>query len=597
MKPKSYPVTPLALSVVAAAVTLTQSALADYVWTGAAGNGLYSDPANWSGTSTDNNLIDNGQTATVDSVIGWNPNDLKIASAGGSLGNTTTGTVTISAGSLSTNYWTFVGDWAGNATMNVTGTGSYTSGALNGNGNILVGLYGSTGVLNVNTTGTLTASGLYISPNNTTNGGALPNSGGTFNLAAGTVNISGDTQIGSDFWGAGNYSNGTMTMTGGTMNVGGLFEVGHLGLSATSGTSSATISGGTLNVQNDLRLGFAGNTGTTASMVINGGAVNVATATARWVILGQWDPTSSNMEVSNGGSLNLNAGTDIMFGTSGNSGTRTLTVDGGTINGTAGGGTYIDMQRGTSAGTSTITIKNGGTIAVDAIVGGGVSTLNFDGGTLKATSSDANLINISGGGTTNLLAGGATIDTNGYNPTVVSGLGGSGGLTKDGAGVLTLSGTSTYTGATIVSAGTLLVTGALGNTAVTVQSGATIAGSGTLAGTLAFEDGAMLDTTAGTITVTGLVQLGTATDHFDFGNLAGFDVNSAAPGTYTFLSGSNIDFTYVDNFGLENALALSGGRSAYFQNGSLQVVVIPEPGAALLGGIGVLALLRRRRGC
>ena len=111
------------------------------------------------------------------------------------------------------------------------------------------------------------------------------------------------------------------------------------------------------------------------------------------------------------------AGTDIMFGISGNSGTRTLTVDGGAINGTAGGGTYIDMQRGTTAGTSTITIKNGGTVAVDAIVGGAVSTLNFDGGTLKATSSDANLINISGAGTTNLLAGGGTIDTNGLNLT------------------------------------------------------------------------------------------------------------------------------------------------------------------------------------
>ena len=85
----------------AAAGLLAQSALADYVWTGSAGNGLYSDPANWAGTNTDNNLIDNGQTATVDTIISWNPNDLKIASAGASLSNPTSGTVTISAPKVS----------------------------------------------------------------------------------------------------------------------------------------------------------------------------------------------------------------------------------------------------------------------------------------------------------------------------------------------------------------------------------------------------------------------------------------------------------------------------------------------------------------
>ncbi|MBK6279270.1 MAG: hypothetical protein IPF57_14610 [Gammaproteobacteria bacterium] len=64
-----------------------------------------------------------------------------------------------------------------------------------------------------------------------------------------------------------------------------------------------------------------------------------------------------------------------MFGISGNMAIFTATVDGGAINGkTRGGGTDIDMQRGTTAGTSTITIKNGGTVAVDAIVGGAVST-------------------------------------------------------------------------------------------------------------------------------------------------------------------------------------------------------------------------------
>ena len=54
----------------------------------------------------------------------------------------------------------------------------------------------------------------------------------------------------------------------------------------------------------------------------------------------------------------------------------------------------------------------------------------------------------------------------------------------------------------------------------------------------------------------------------------------------------------VSNFGSGNAYDL-GGKSAYFQtdinNSSLNLVVIPEPRAALLGGLGLLALLRRRR--
>jgi hypothetical protein len=35
-------------------------------------------------------------------------------------------------------------------------------------------------------------------------------------------------------------------------------------------------------------------------------------------------------------------------------------------------------------------------------------------------------------------------------------------------------------------------------------------------------------------------------------------------------------------------------QTGYFTQGSLNVVVIPEPRAALLGGLGLLALLRRR---
>ncbi len=42
-------------------------------------------------------------------------------------------------------------------------------------------------------------------------------------------------------------------------------------------------------------------------------------------------------------------------------------------------------------------------------------------------------------------------------------------------------------------------------------------------------------------------------------------------------------------------ISIGGGRSAYFQEGSLRLVVIPETSTVLLGGLGMLALMRRRR--
>ncbi|MCX6880646.1 MAG: proprotein convertase P-domain-containing protein, partial [Verrucomicrobia bacterium] len=40
---------------------------------------------------------------------------------------------------------------------------------------------------------------------------------------------------------------------------------------------------------------------------------------------------------------------------------------------------------------------------------------------------------------------------------------------------------------------------------------------------------------------------------------------------------------------------LSGGEVATLDNWSLSLTVVPEPGVALLGGLGLLTLLRRRR--
>ena len=67
----------------------------------------------------------------------------------------------------------------------------------------------------------------------------------------------------------------------------------------------------------------------------------------------------------------------------------------------------------------------------------------------------------------------------------------SGGLTKTGAGVLTLSGASTYTGVTAVNVGTLNLTGSLASN-VTVANDAVLIGEGSTTGSLVFSGSSFL---------------------------------------------------------------------------------------------------------
>jgi autotransporter-associated beta strand protein len=103
------------------------------------------------------------------------------------------------------------------------------------------------------------------------------------------------------------------------------------------------------------------------------------------------------------------------------------------------------------------------------------------GATIDLHSLNQTIGSLAGAGAVTL--GSATLTTGGNSSsTTFSGaISETGGLTKIGAGTLTLSGINTYTGSTAINGGTLEVDGTIANTSsVTVNSGATLSGTGTV---------------------------------------------------------------------------------------------------------------------
>jgi len=247
------------------------------------------------------------------------------------------------------------------------------------------------------------------------------------------------------------------------------------------------------------------------------------------------------------------------------------------------------------------------------------------GATLVFNSTNETVGSIASSGTDGAVNLGAnTLTTGGDNSSTSYGgnINGTGGLTKTGSGTLTLTGSNTYTGRTTVSQGTLLLTStatlsstdiqvstgaALDASALvgglTVASGNRIGGDGSFTGDLTLATGSNLIFEVGsTFSVSGTVDFGAnfGIDNLILANGNAIDWTTIANGTYILIDGTATDFSLagLDNFGEGNAaIDINGsGKNAYFRNGSLELVVIPEPSsyALLIGGVGFLALLRRK---
>ena len=490
--------------------------------------------------------------------------------------NNGVGVVAQSGGTISVNNELYIGN------ENAGASGTYTlsgAGALSVANEVVVGREGGTGTLNVDG-GTITTTGngnMYIGRRDGT--GTLNQTAGVISvikefgvgtrddnkIGTGTYNLSGGSLAATNniFIGKELGASGTMTMTGGTMSTSDKLQIGH-----NQATGVLTQSGGTVNVQNEVYIGNENS----------GSSVGTYTLS---------------------GSAELSVGNEVFVGR--DNATGTFNLDGGTV-------TTKKIEGGT-----------------------GNATVNFNGGILKARESQAAFItNLD---VANVQAGGITIDSNGFDLGISQTLSGTGGLTKAGAGRLTLSASNAYAGTTTVTAGSLFIDGTQASGAVQVDAGATLGGSGAIGGAVTMFGVLSPGNSPGVLSVAALVLGGSSTSIFEidgttrstqydglnitgssgptyggalslvFGNGSAFG-NTDVFNLFDFTGAAAGDFSSVTSTGFYSGTwsvssgewsLQSGGQTLTFSQSAGDLVIVPEPTALALTGIGIAAAAWARR--
>lgn len=190
------------------------------------------------------------------------------------------------------------------------------------------------------------------------------------------------------------------------------------------------------------------------------------------------------------------------------------------------------------------------------------------------------------------------------------------GIAKTGDGTLLLTGLNTYTGPTTVNAGTLLVNGSIAGSATTVNGGILGGAGGTVGGTtvnaggtLAPGDGIGTLNFASTLTLSGTATFEISKLALVFSaDLANVTGALALGGAIT-VSAAGDPLAEGDTFNLFDAASFTGdfaavtlpvlGPGLEWDNDLATdgtITVVPEPAVAicLLGGLGMLAVRRRR---
>ncbi len=484
------------------AINLSAGSTLGFTGTASGGGGL---TVNGPGTLTLAVTNSAGANPNVSLYVGTTANDI--------------GSLTINSGAtvnLPQTYLLFGENGGGPAQLTINGGTLYHNAASGGT--YLANSTGANSVLTLNGGAFAESSNFVI--------GQAPGTTSTVNLNSGTISV-GVSALLSDF----SASTAVWNQAGGLAAVAGQFQVGVI----SGSTDTVTLSGGTLLAPtNWIQLGMAGAGTMTISnnasavafqflmsngagnsvMNLNGGSLLVTSSTSYvgFASTGTatWNQTSgtatflTQVNVANGtgaGTLNISGGSFWDAGGIFYLGFNNTTGNAAALNvsGTAAV-TLKQLNLGEQAGVNSVVNLNGGTLRIYAESGGantttalGTNTVNFNGGTLQVganITTPNGMINV-------VQSGGAVIDTQSYAYTITSpfnaGANSTGGLTKFGAGTLTLNSSSgsTYVGATTLNGGTLLLNFANTSTnllpatsALNLNAGATLNLTGTSSGSV-----------------------------------------------------------------------------------------------------------------